>query len=288
MKVNLDTLKVGADPEFFLRDTTSNSHISAHGWIKGSKLQPMPTPKGAQQLDGTAGEFNIDPAMSAQEFVDNITETLEYIQHQLPLNLVIDLNATTVTFPKDYWKQIPSSSKELGCDPDYNAWTMTENSKPNPKPVSMRTAGGHVHIGWTEDLNPFDPEHFANCAEVARVLDWFLGVPSLFWDDDQKRRTLYGAAGSFRPKSYGMEYRVLSNAWLRSPALIGAVYRSVRMAMNQVNKQHDTGTSKWITDDVCCDIIKDADKALALDLMPVGAKMLFQNYLPKSGDKKVA
>jgi hypothetical protein len=50
------------------------------------------------------------------------------------------------------------------------------------------------------------------------MLDLRLAVPSLIWDKDKKRRLLYGKAGCFRPKPYGMEYRTLSNAWL-NPAI---------------------------------------------------------------------
>ena len=38
------------------------------------------------------------------------------------------------------------------------------------------------------------------------------------------RRELYGAPGSFRPKPYGMEYRPLSNAWLKNWDSVNTVY----------------------------------------------------------------
>jgi hypothetical protein len=44
------------------------------------------------------------------------------------------------------------------------------------------------------------------------------------WDSDKKRRELYGALGAYRPKSYGVEYRVLSNAWLESKEKMDIVY----------------------------------------------------------------
>jgi hypothetical protein len=45
------------------------------------------------------------------------------------------------------------------------------------------------------------------------------------------RRELYGKAGAFRPKPYGVEYRVLSNRWLNSEALIRWVYNQSQLGM---------------------------------------------------------
>ena len=69
------------------------------------------------------------------------------------------------------------------------------------------------------------------------MLDMYLGLPSLIWDRDTKRRSLYGDFGAFRPKPYGLEYRVLSNAWLAHTRTIGFVYRSARMAMARFAKK---------------------------------------------------
>jgi hypothetical protein len=44
---------------------------------------------------------------------------------------------------------------------------------------------------------------------------------------------MYGKAGAVRAKSYGVEYRVLSNFWLKSEELMGEVYdRAVSAAKN--------------------------------------------------------
>jgi hypothetical protein len=45
---------------------------------------------------------------------------------------------------------------------------------------------------------------------------------------------MYGAAGAFRPKTYGVEYRVLSNAWLLSEARMRFVFKQTQTAVNNL------------------------------------------------------
>jgi hypothetical protein len=47
-----------------------------------------------------------------------------------------------------------------------------------------------------------------------KFLDATLASQEMRWCKDTVRPTMYGALGNFRPKSYGLEYRTLSNSWL--------------------------------------------------------------------------
>lgn len=213
---------IGADPEMFLWSKRSDAFISAHDKLPGTKKEPFRVACGAVQVDGTAAEFNIDPASTAQEFYTNIKTVLKEMQGLVP---DYTLKAVPmVKYNKSYFDRIvPDYAKELGCDPDYDAWERAINTPPDAT-GSMRTAAGHVHIGWTEDADPYDEEHFQKGAALARQLDYYLGIMSLEWDQDGTRRLLYGKAGAFRPKPYGMEYRVLSNAWLNRMSLVKKVF----------------------------------------------------------------
>src|SRR3546814_1862742 len=55
-----------------------------------------------------------------------------------------------------------------------------------------------------------------NCSDLVKQLDWYLGLWSLGKDKDKVRRSLYGKAGACRIKPYGVEYRVLSNFWIKN------------------------------------------------------------------------
>ena len=65
-------------------------------------------------------------------------------------------------------------------------------------------------------------------------MDFFLGLPSLFYDDDVRRRSMYGKAGCYRPKSYGVEYRTLSYAWLMSKERMAWVHRATVRGMQEL------------------------------------------------------
>ncbi len=222
---------IGADPELFMRNPNSGEFMSAHGLVPGTKREPHKVPFGAVQIDGTALEFNIDPASTVDEFLHNIQAVKQTLADYVPgYNVVAE---PVALYDQEYFDwEVPGEAKELGCDPDYNAWTLDKNPRPDPGNRPFRTASGHIHIGWTEGMDPFSDMHFQECADVARQMDYYLGIHSLLWDKDGTRRELYGKAGAFRPKSYGMEYRVLSNRWLSSPELIRWVYNQAVKGMN--------------------------------------------------------
>lgn len=230
-----NTVLVGADPELFMKHPDSGEFISAYdndggARIPGTKWEPHKVPFGAVQIDGVALEFNIDPAHTVDEFLHNITTVRKTISDMVPgYNVVAE---PTARFEKLYFdEQVPEHAKEMGCMPDFNGWTRDVNPPPDPAGEPFRTASGHIHIGWGEDFDVEDKDHFFKCCQFARQLDYYLGMYSLMWDKDGTRRQLYGKAGAFRPKSYGMEYRVLSNRWLDNPELIKWVYNTVQVAM---------------------------------------------------------
>ena len=227
----MSQILLGCDPEVFVKQ--NGLFKSAFGLIKGDKKNPQKVPRGAVQVDGMALEFNIDPAASESEFCINVQEVLGHMRKMVPDYEVV---ATPVAhFDLAYMKQQPHEALELGCDPDFNAWTGRANDRPDGN-RPMRTAAGHVHIGWDQDQSIRDPQHKERCRMVAKNLDFALGLPSLEYDNDVERRQMYGKAGAIRFKSYGVEYRTLSNKWLNSEALIKWVYRAtirgVEDAMN--------------------------------------------------------
>lgn len=211
---------MGCDPEVFVKK--DGVFVSAHGLIPGTKKEPFPVEDGAVQVDGMALEYNIRPASTEDEFVSFNQNVLRQLREMVSdYEIVIE---PTATFSKEHFDAQPEEAKMLGCEPDFNAYTGDENEPPD-NTTTMRTAAGHLHFGIREPA-PIDEEHIRRCITAVKHLDAYLGIPSLLWDADTKRRAMYGKAGCFRPKEYGFEYRPLSNAWLKDERLMRYVYRA--------------------------------------------------------------
>lgn len=254
------TIAVGADPEMFLQDR-SGSFVSAYGTIPGTKEDPHKVDGGAVQVDGMAVEFNIDPALTKEEFIGRIRQVRDQLGAMLPDFNVI---ATPVArFSPEYMRTQCEAALELGCDPDFNAYTKEANPRPDGD-VPFRTAGGHVHVGWIQDMPLDDPDHVEACQMLTRELDFYLGVASLFWDNDDQRRNMYGAPGAYRVKSYGVEYRSLSNAWLNDERIQDFVYTQVQRAFTNL-----ANGESWynLYNNVAQQIIEGNDRVLARILL---------------------
>lgn len=216
---------VGADPEAFLVNT-KGEFISAIDKIGGSKIEPMDVGDGiALQEDNVAVEWNILPSKTVDEFIAQNELAMSKIQDLIKSQgLFLDLSASAMFTPREL--EHPRA-QSFGCDPDFNAWTGKINPRPTTNDPTLRVCGGHIHIGAKADR-----------INVIKAMDAICGVPMSFVDKDTLRRKLYGKAGAFRPKEYGVEYRTLSNFWLTDESLMGFVFDCARNAV-ELSKNKD-------------------------------------------------
>ena len=278
------TITVGIDPEFFLFDSKRKEHISAHDLVPGSKDKPHKLKDGAVQLDGTAVEFNINPASSAEEFKHNINSVLSEIRQMIPKRFEFSFKPS-IRYSRRYWDTVvPDKSKELGCDPDFDAFGSNKpNERPNPGKAyeTMRTGAGHIHLGWTKVEDPLDQVHFWDCQVLVRNLNrWYSAFKPLF-DKDRDRQMLYGAGAVFRPKFYGAEYRTPSNAWLNYPNLYDWIFNSVQSVYKSLEdgKEDSIHFNSWIYPDTFTN---------RLGTLNVSAKKMKYPLYPDNWDKEVA
>ena len=216
---------IGADPEFFIKKKYGG-YTSAVGLIGGSKWKPKKIDEDGHAIleDNVAVEFNIKPASSFDEFRSSIHKVLDHIRGILPGYEFSKESA--VSFPQE--ELMTPEAQMFGCEPDFDAWRECVNEKPCADDKNLRSAGGHIHVGSDLAIN--------NPVAVIRAMDLFLGVPSTQLDAGTLRRELYGKAGCFRAKSYGAEYRTLSNFWIFDDSLIQWAFDGTQRALEFVEK----------------------------------------------------
>lgn len=237
----MDGITIGADPELFILNTDTEEFVCPDGLIPGTKDDPYKVDGGAVQQDGFAAEFNIDPCTNYSDFADRIRGVRNQMQKMLPKGLQL-VAVPTATFTQKEWDRASDQTKVLGCSPDYNAWLLNVNPPANAED-RVRCAGGHLHIGWTENADYTDKEYFKASVDLVRQLDWYLGGWSVIMDNDHQRRSMYGKAGSMRFKPYGVEYRTLSNFWLDDTGkydtyVLQKVWNRLAKAIDMMSENH--------------------------------------------------
>lgn len=244
------SITIGADPELFVR--MGDKITSAIGVIGGDKYHPRGVRLGAVQEDNVLAEFNIDPVANADDFVRHIAEVTGQLSG-IVAPMELDYRSHHIYERKELMA-FGTQAMRFGCDPDFNCWTGEQNKTPSPY-TELRTAGGHIHVGYE---NP-DEE---TSRRLAQVMEYTLGLPSVCMDDDTVRRSLYGGSGAYRIKPYGVEYRVLSNFWLRTEELQRWAYKQAHDSVAMLD-QLDELTAR-IPASAVQRIINESDTAAAI------------------------
>lgn len=214
------SIKVGADPELFAKRKSGNL-VSVIGKFPGNKWEPYEIKGiGALQVDNVACEFNTIPAKNEEKFSKAIALPLEKVQEYLALKKLQISEDAYAEFPEKELKD--PLALISGCDPDYNAYTGETNTPPDFYNTNARSAAGHVHVGTKLAKGEIE--------KLVRALDLTLTIPALRFENAERRK-LYGKAGCFRPKPYGLEYRTPSNFWIFTDERRKWVFRCVQKAV---------------------------------------------------------
>ena len=258
--MNLSAIKLGADPELFITDSFAGEYVSSIGLIGGTKDAPRPLPRDGfyVQEDNVLLEFNIPPCETKDAFIEALKYGMRASRELLPEFYGVRVQASA--FFTEGQLQRPEANL-FGCDPDNNAWTDEPNPVPEPPQNGMRTAGGHIHIGYE------NPKRILSLYLV-RAMDKYLGIPSIIMDKDNQRRRLYGKAGSYREKGYGVEYRTLSSFWLMSDKLMGWAWDQTMRAIEHINALEDPDHDPVSADQkIIVDTINNGDVKVAKELV---------------------
>jgi len=222
----------GADPEIFVVDEKG---IVIPAWeFLGSKKNPTIGPgylRGKNNIywDGFQAEFDVTADKCLGWTLDSIFYGLSGVEtaakkHNPNARLS---HAAVVPIPDDMLRDAKEEHVQFGCMPSLNAYGL-EGIKEDGRLTPMRFAGGHIHFGFFG--SKIEPEVYKR---IVKSMDMILGVAcvSMFADYDAPvRRQFYGMAGEYRLPPHGLEYRVLSNAWLMHPVITNIVFDLARRA----------------------------------------------------------
>jgi len=264
------SVSIGTDPELFLKDSRTGGVVPVCGLIGGAKGKPLDLGDGyGVQEDNVMLEFNTPPCNDPYAFADSVKIGVEKcldLVHTRHPHLEFDNGSERLfSFP-----QLDNlQARQFGCSQDFDAYEHGAAFTPvNPEELNdddgaWRFAGGHVHLGYD---NPHNIPDFV----VASFADVFLGLPSVGLDNQPKRRELYGAPGRYRPTSYGIEYRVLSNFWVMDFSLAEQIgYRAYNLGSFIESSSEDRLQTlfKEIPWADVCRAMKDEDAERAADIL---------------------
>ncbi|RKY30131.1 MAG: hypothetical protein DRP74_07590 [Candidatus Omnitrophota bacterium] len=233
MSISDYRMTLGGDPEILL--TSGKSKGSAgHVIYARDVLDESKTGGGNITYDGMIAEINVIPDTCRERLIYNYSDILNNIFTQADSGKFDLLTSPAGKVKKSVLESVPDQDKIFGCDPDVNAYT----GKKNKVTISglkhqKRYGGGHLHFGISSPITKTFYRN--NISLIIKLMDYICGNTCVLLDRDPAnavRRKVYGKAGSYRIQPHGIEYRVLSNFWLRGPQLVSIVYKLGRVAIN--------------------------------------------------------
>jgi len=216
----------GTDPEFFGKEKESGKYKCMIPFLSGTKHEPEILPSGAGlQRDNVALEFASNPVTNEIDLVNDLRKAFTEIVAKIPKHIEIVAESSANFDEKEL---VHPEAREFGCSPDYDAYVPKINPPASCDDPTFRSCGAHIHLGYVKGSgNDFLLDGMGKVNTVL-AMDAIIGIVSVVLDNSEasiKRRQLYGKAGCHRPTNYGVEYRTLSNYWMKSPELAMLMYR---------------------------------------------------------------
>lgn len=216
-------MTIGGDPEIFVVDGKGEV-IPAWEFLPGKDKSRT------YYWDGLQAEWQATVCTCLVEYNNSLQNDILYLttlsreknrKAKLSLRNVIEV-------PQDILQNAEQKYLEFGCSPSINVYDDAGEPPPDPRGLPIRFAGGHIHAGIGKSAYTPQIRH------AVYALDGLLGVACVGMAekfDDPARRRYYGRAGEIRLPTHGLEYRVLSNFWLISPAISYLVHEIFRQAL---------------------------------------------------------
>lgn len=234
MRIPFYKLTFGADPELFL--SKDGEIIGAEKVIPKHGLQLVNEETGEEEgdpiviIDGVQAELNPTASSCRESFSYSIKACFEALHTSLQNTGAKAEFKQTIEVSKNELKSLAAENQVFGCSPSNNAYEESKITV-EAKEYPYRSAGGHIHFG--ENYIQL-VELYKTPEDVIKILDIVLGNTCVLLDRDPgniERRKVYGRAGEFRTPKHGLEYRTLSNFWLKHYVLTSFVLSMGRLAV---------------------------------------------------------
>jgi hypothetical protein len=274
---------VGSDPELFFEK--DGIIVGAEKVIPKEGLTVRQGYKPSVVLDGVQVELNPKAAWTVPGLGLEVGKAFRLLKGHLGDSGVSISFKGVVEVSRVELDSLSPNSRILGCLPSKNIY----GNRPitvDPKTYRKRSAGGHEHFGLRSNASLF-----SNRVDLVALFDMFVGNTCVMVDRDPgaaERRENYGRAGEFRTPKHGLEYRTLSNFWLRNYSLMSFVFGMAGIGVAVLD--HGLSGQGYIEDELIEAV--DLDKfALAIntnnyDLARENFEVVrpfLVKYLPKSG-----
>lgn len=217
---------IGCDPEFFFMEKgkvlSAELVLPKEGLTDGS---------GKVTIDGVQAEINPTYDTCRETLTNRISRLIRNSSQQLGKGQSICFDPL-VPIELTVLDKLSDKAKFFGCTPSFNAYdsdnkmTIEDSSK-----YPFRPAGGHIHLGHDGDDRM--KKVLSDIKTIVPLLDIIVGNTCVLIDrheGNKERRMCYGRAGEYRTPKHGLEYRTLSNFWLKSYPMVSLVFALSRMA----------------------------------------------------------
>lgn len=218
---------VGCDPELFFQ---------REGKIIGSeRVIAQSTPKWDPNggdfaptrvvVDGVQAELNPQYSYNVLGLQGNIRGAFQLLKGQLDQAPGVSICwRSVVPIAKRELDALSDKARMFGCQPSDNFYGHRP-IRVNSAKYFKRSAGGHLHFGVRHPRllsGGYSGLGVDLRRDFVAPLDVLCGNTSVLIDREPlaaERRRNYGRAGEYRLTTFGLEYRTLSNFWLRHSAL---------------------------------------------------------------------
>lgn len=247
------SLTMGCDPEFFI--TKGGKVIGSEHVVPKEGLLPLQVYRegayvnSAPQViqDGVQVELNPRADTCRQRISGSIHQGIMAVVNALKDGMAIS-SEVSVEVTEDELNTLHPKNRVLGCHPSFSIYESEYELGVDPATYMIRSGGGHLHFGVVgydrKVLKDFDESKvsepqksvykmFNEAKSFVKVLDIIVGNTCVLFDRDagnKIRREVYGRAGEYRTPNHGVEYRTLSNFWLRDYSVMSLVFALGRSA----------------------------------------------------------